>query len=89
MSNISRQENASYWRFQIIWWVLYYAIGLVINILNGEHVGSAVILHILLFVVSVGLSHLFRGEIERQRLNRPLSRMWPLLSRGSRESVCF
>jgi two-component system LytT family sensor kinase len=77
-------SKTSYWRFQILWWLCYAAVGLTINILFGERVRSVVIVHILWVAASIGLTHLFRLTIERWRKpDRPTWRMWPLLLGGT------
>ena len=77
-------SKTSYWRFQILWWLCYAAIGSTINILFRENVRSVVIVHILWVASSIGLTHLFRLTIERRRRpDRPTWRMWPLLLGGT------
>ena len=60
--------SAAYWAFQASWWGLYAAIGLTINVINGGNVPNLIISHICFFVYSIGLTHVFRGQIDRQRL---------------------
>jgi hypothetical protein len=84
MSNTSsKSEDARYWGFQVLWWLAYGAIGIVINIVNGETVRSVVLVHILWIAASIGLTDVFRREIERRRVDRAISRLWPLLLGGS------
>jgi two-component system, LytTR family, sensor kinase len=77
-------SKTSYWRFQILWWLCYAAIGATINILFRENVRSVAIVHILWVAAGIGLTHLFRLAIERwRRPDRPVWRMWPLLLGGT------
>src|SRR5579863_3744214 len=84
MSNTSsKTEDSRYWGFQVLWWLAYGAIGVVINIANGETVRSVVLVHVLWIAASIGMTDVFRREIERRRAERPISRLWPLLLGGS------
>jgi len=76
-------SKTSYWRFQILWWLCYAAIGATINILFRENIRSVVIVHIFWVAAGIGLTHLFRLTIERRRKpDQPAWRMWPLLLGG-------
>ena len=76
-------SKTSYWRFQILWWLCYAAVGLTINLLFGKNVRSVVVVHILWVAASIGLTHLFRLAIERwRRPDQSAWRKWPLLLGG-------
>ena len=62
------ETSAAYWAFQASWWGIYAAIGLTINVINGGNIPNLIISHICFFVYSIGLTHVFRGQINRQRL---------------------
>src|SRR5665213_270261 len=66
--SIELATPAAYWAFQASWWGLYAAIGLTINVINGGNIPNLIISHICFFVYSIGLTHVFRGQIDRQRL---------------------
>ena len=77
-------SKISYWRFQILWWLAYAAIGLAINIAFGERPGPVVAVHIIWVAVSIGLTDAFRGIIDRRRRpDRSVWRMWPVLLGGT------
>jgi two-component system, LytTR family, sensor kinase len=84
MNNTSaKNEDARYWGYQVLWWLAYGAVGIAINIASGETVRSVVIVHILWIAASIGLTHLFRREIERRRADQSISSQWPFLVSGS------
>jgi hypothetical protein len=56
-----------YWRYQIGGWLGYSAVGITINLLNGSGLGPLLVGHVVLVLCSVGLTHLLRQDIRRQR----------------------
>lgn len=73
------ETTAAYWAYQAFYWGVFTAIGLAINMVNGGNIRNQVISHILFFFYSVGLTHLFRLQIQRCRLRKPSAirmRMW-------------
>lgn len=76
-------STSSYWRFQLVFWSVYAAMGVTINLLFHEEARAVVILHVLWLALSIGLTHLFRFLIDRARPNaRSLWRIAPLLTGG-------
>lgn len=65
------ETPAAYWIYQAFYWGIFAAGGLVINLANGGNVRNLIISHILFFFYSVGLTHAFRGQIQRWRLRGP------------------
>ena len=61
------ETPAAYWGYQAFYWGIFAAIGLAINLVNGGNVRNLVISHILFFFYSIGLTHVFRGQILRWR----------------------
>jgi hypothetical protein len=73
------ETPAAYWAYQAFYWGIFAAIGLAINVINGGNIRNLVISHILFFFYSVGLTHLFRGQIQRWQLRQPSAirmRLW-------------
>jgi|SRR5579872_2593687 len=62
-----RETPAAYWRYQGFYWGVFAVIGFAINLANGGNTRNLVISHILFFFYSVGLTHVFRGQILRWR----------------------
>ncbi len=60
----------TYWVYQLAGWSVFAAIGLVINILNGGYVPGLIAGHILFVFYGIGLTHLFRGPIQRLQSKR-------------------
>lgn len=76
-------SSTAYWRFQLIWWIAYSAIGMAINVAFGERVAPLLVVHVLWATMSIGLTHWFRGLIQRyRRPERSTWRLWPLLLGG-------
>jgi len=76
------ETTAAYWAYQAFYWGIFAAIGLAINVANGGNVRNLILSHILFFVYSVGLTHVFRGQIKRWRLRQPSAirmRLWLFL----------
>jgi two-component system, LytTR family, sensor kinase len=73
------ETSAAYWAYQAFYWGIFAAIGLAINVTSGLNVRNLIISHVLFFFYSIGLTHVFRGQIQRWRL-RQLSvirmRLW-------------
>jgi Histidine kinase len=70
------ETPASYWAYQALYWGIFAGIGLAINVVNGGNVSNLVISHVLFFLYSVVLTHIFRRQIQRRRLRQPsVSRM--------------
>ena len=63
----SAVESRRYWSFQFAGWLGYSAIGLAINLLNGASPGPLLVGHVALVACSIGLTHLLRIDIRRQR----------------------
>ena len=63
----SAVESRRYWSFQFAGWLGYSAIGLAINLLNGASPGPLLAGHVALVACSIGLTHLLRIDIRRQR----------------------
>jgi signal transduction histidine kinase len=61
------ETPAAYWGYQAFYWGIFTAIGLAINLVNGGNTLNLVISHILFFFYSIGLTHVFRGQILRWR----------------------
>jgi hypothetical protein len=73
------ETPGAYWGYQAFYWGIFAAIGLAINVVNGGNIRNLVISHILFFFYSVGLTHVFRGQIQRWRLRQPSAirmRLW-------------
>ena len=73
------ETSAAYWAYQAFYWGLFAAISLAINVINGGNLRNLVISHILFFFYNIGLTHVFRGQIQRWRLHRPSAvrmRLW-------------
>ncbi|HEV8414511.1 MAG TPA: histidine kinase [Bryobacteraceae bacterium] len=73
------ETSAAYWAFQAFYWGIFAAIGLAINVVSGGNIRNLVISHILFFLYSVGLTHVFRGRIQQRRLRQPSNfrmRLW-------------
>jgi GNAT superfamily N-acetyltransferase len=65
------ETPAAYWGYQAFYWGIFAAIGLAINLVNGGNTRNLVISHILFFFYSIGLTHVFRGQILRWRSHHP------------------
>ncbi|MGH9646406.1 MAG: sensor histidine kinase [Bryobacteraceae bacterium] len=65
------ETPAAYWGYQAIYWGVFGAIGLAVNLANGGNTRNLVIGHILFVLYSVGLTHVFRGRILRWRSRHP------------------
>jgi uncharacterized membrane-anchored protein YhcB (DUF1043 family) len=73
------ETSAAYWAYQAFYWGIFSAIGLAINLVNGGNVRNLVISHILFFLYSIGLTHVYRRRIQRWRLRQPSAvrkRLW-------------
>jgi len=57
------ETPAAYWGYQAFYWGIFTAIGLAINLVNGGNTLNLVISHCLFFFYSIGLTHVFRGQI--------------------------
>jgi hypothetical protein len=69
-------KASGYWRYQVSGWIGYSAVGITINLLNGAALGPLLIGHLALIVSSIGLTHILRNDIRRQRRDgRSLSGM--------------
>jgi hypothetical protein len=67
----ARETRAAYWGYQAFYWGIFTAIGLAINLVNGGNKLNLVISHIFFFFYSVGLTHIFRGQILQWRSRNP------------------
>ena len=65
------ETPAAYWAYQAFYWGIFAAIGLAINVTNGGNIRNLVLSHILFFLYSIGLTHVFCWQIQRWRLHRP------------------
>ena len=73
----------TYWMYQVLGWMAYSAVGIVINMANGGDFRSLVVSHIFFILGSIGLTHLFRREIQKRRARHPSgARMWLFLCSG-------
>ena len=76
-------SKTAYWRFQILWWLLYSAAGLAINAAFGARLVPLLIVHLIWVGASIGLTHAFRAIIDRGlRPDRSAWRRWPILTAG-------
>jgi len=74
----------TYWTYQVLGWLAYSVIGITINLLNGAQPLPLSVGHVLLISCSIGMTHLFRREIQRRRpADQPITRMWPFLTAGA------
>jgi len=72
-----------YWNCQVLGWTAFGALGLTINVLNGGHLGVLLITHILFILYSIGLTHLFRRQIQKRRVRYQRgARLWLFLAAG-------
>lgn len=70
-----------YWTYQVLGWLAYSAIGIAINLLGGATLLPLAIGHVLLVSVSIGLTHLFRRQIQlRRQADQGVAQMWPFLA---------
>jgi len=67
----ARETRAAYWGYQAFYWGIFTAIGLAINLVNGGNKLNLVISHIFFFFYSVGLTHIFQGQILQWRSRNP------------------
>jgi len=77
--SIEMETPAAYWAYQAFYWGIFAAIGLGINLINGGNARKQVISHILFFFYSIGLTHVFRKQIQRWRFRQPSAirmRLW-------------
>ncbi|MBZ5673828.1 MAG: histidine kinase [Acidobacteriia bacterium] len=65
------ETPAAYWGYQAFYWGIFAAIGLAINLVNGGNTLNLIISHVLFFFYSIGLTHVFRGQILRWRSIHP------------------
>jgi uncharacterized membrane-anchored protein YhcB (DUF1043 family) len=75
----ARETPAAYWAYQVLYWGIFSAIGLAINLINGGNVRNLVISHIVFFLYSVALTDVLRRQIRRWRLRHPSAmrvRVW-------------
>ncbi len=73
----------TYWNCQVLGWIAFGAFGLVVNTLNGGNFRSLLITHILFVIYSIGLTHLFRRQIQKRRARYPRGAgLWLFLAAG-------
>jgi two-component system, LytTR family, sensor kinase len=72
-----------YWNCQALGWTAFGALGLAINTLNGGRFLVLLITHILFVLYSIGLTHLFRGQIQKRRARHQRgASLWLFLAAG-------
>jgi two-component system LytT family sensor kinase len=72
-----------YWYCQVLGWIAFGALGLTLNVLNGGRFRVLLITHILFILYSIGLTHLFRRQIQKRRArNQRGARLWLFLAAG-------
>src|SRR5437016_3098500 len=73
------ETPAAYWVYQAFYWGIFAGSGLAINVIVGGNIRNHIVSHVLFFLYSVVLTHIFRGQIQRRRLRQPSGirmRMW-------------
>jgi two-component system LytT family sensor kinase len=72
-----------YWYCQVLGWIAFGALGLTLNVLNGGRFRVLLITHILFILYSIGLTHLFRRQIQKRRArNQRGASLWLFLAAG-------
>ena len=72
-----------YWYCQVLGWIAFGALGLTLNVLNGGRFRVLLITHILFVLYSIGLTHLFRGQIQKRRARHQRgASLWLFLAAG-------
>lgn len=72
-----------YWYCQALGWIAFGALGLTLNVLSGGRFRVLLITHILFILYSIGLTHLFRRQIQKRRArNQRGASLWLFLAAG-------